>query len=341
MYILGVETTCDETAASIVRDGETILSNVIASQAELHKKFGGVFPELASRTHIENIIPVIDSAIRNASITEKEIDLIAVANTPGLIGSLQIGINTAKALALAWGKPLIGINHVEAHLYASMMSHLKNLLFPAIGVVLSGGHTMLLKIESIGCYHTIASTIDDSIGEAFDKVATILDFSYPGGPEIEQKAHLGDIHSYRFQVGTDEKAPLNFSYSGIKTKVLYTVKGQKANRFSTTLIDESQKVHIAASFQHTVFQDLIKKTLLAADQYQAKALYFGGGVTNNQTLKKMFTEKNTDYPMFWPSPGLSLDNAAMIAGLAYHKYLANPDHPDIFDIFPEPRMKMV
>jgi len=320
MLVLGIETTCDESGASIVKDGYEILSNVIFSQQNLHKKFGGVFPELASRSHIDKIIPVIDDALKIANITLEDIDLIAVASKPGLIGSLLIGLNTAKALSLATSKPFIGINHIEAHLYAAMINKDNLLTLPALGVVISGGHTMLLKILDIGKYELIGTTIDDAIGESFDKVASILDLPYPGGPQVEKLSIGADANRYKFKAGKTPNNIFDFSFSGLKTKVLYTVKGQSSKKNYPILIPETEKKHVAASFQKCVFEDLIKKSILATDKFNLKAIYFGGGVTNNQTLKEMFKAKNLKISLFWPKAGLSLDNAAMIAGLGFHKF---------------------
>lgn len=320
MLVLGIETTCDETAASIVEDGHKILSNVVFSQVPLHQKFGGVFPELASRSHVDKIIHVIDEAILKADIKLENIDLIAVAKEPGLIGSLLIGLNAAKGLAISINKPFIGINHIEAHLYASMMGKEKELIFPALGVVISGGHTMLLKILNIGEYEIIGTTIDDAIGECFDKVASMLDLPYPGGPQIEKLAIDADTNKYKFKAGKVDNNPFNFSFSGLKTKVLYTVKGQSSNKQSPSLIEEKDKKYVAASFQKCAFEDLINKTILATKKFNLKAIYFGGGVSNNQTLKDMFEQINDKPKLFWPAKGLSLDNAAMIAGLGFHKF---------------------
>ncbi len=335
MLVLGIETTCDETAASIVEDGNKILSNIIFSQVHLHKKYGGVFPELASRSHIDKILPVIEESLKTAKVSLDEIDVIAVANRPGLVGSLLIGLNTAKALSFALDKPFIGINHIEAHLYASMMGDDKDPIFPALGVVISGGHTMLLKISDIGKYEMLGTTIDDAIGESFDKVAKILDLSYPGGPEVEKLAKKGDSSKYQFKAGKVDKNPFDFSFSGLKTKVLYTVKGQKSKKDYPTIIKEEDKKHIAASFQKCAFEDLIKKSIKAADHFNLKAIYFGGGVTCNKALKEMFKNKNLDIELFWPKKDLSLDNAAMIAGLGYHKY-KKVLKSDKLDILAEP-----
>jgi N6-L-threonylcarbamoyladenine synthase len=317
MLILGIESTCDETAAAVVKDGKEILSNVIASQIDVHKQYGGVFPEMASRFHIDRMLPVIDQALNEAHITSADIDVIAVAYGPGLIGSLLVGVNIAKTLALAWNKLLIGINHIEAHLYAAMMENDK--IFPSIGVVLSGGHTQILHMPQMGKYSLIGTTIDDAIGEAFDKTASILGLEYPGGPQVEKLAKEGDANRYPFTVGEDKNNAYNFSFSGIKTKVLYTVKGQGQKKRDDDLIAEEEKKHVAASFQRACFSSVIDKVITAMCEYPTKAIYLGGGVTNNRKLREMFADKCLDIPIFWPSFALSLDNAAMIAGLAYHK----------------------
>lgn len=320
MFVLGIETTCDETAAAIVKDGHDILSNSIFSQSELHQKYGGVFPEIASRSHTTHLISVIERALSEAKLSFSDLDLIAVANGPGLMGSILVGLNTAKALAYSLKIPLIGINHVEAHLYASMMN--QKSYFPSLGVVLSGGHTFLLKMDEAHRSHLLGTTQDDAIGEAFDKVASILDLPYPGGPAIETLAQLGDASKYFFKKGTIKDRPFDFSFSGLKTKVLYTVKGQGGSKKKTSIIDPKEKKHIAASFQKTVFQDVIDKMRKAIDKYRLKSVYLGGGVTENQTLQKMVSQTFSDCKIFFPSKGLSLDNGAMIAGLGYQKFIS-------------------
>lgn len=312
MLVLGLESTCDETACSIVVDGRQILSNVVSSQVDLHAEYGGVVPELACRRHIDIIIPVIEEALSQAQVTLADIDLIAVAHGPGLIGALLIGLNTAKALSLSLGIPFIGVNHIEAHLYATLMSHDQAISFPALGVILSGGHTALVQMQAISQYTLIAETVDDAVGEAFDKVAKILGLPYPGGPQIEALARQGNPLAYPFKSGQVKTNPLSFSFSGLKTAVLYAT--QKKELTSEIRSD------IAASFQDAAFRDIIHKTKIAAIQSGCQTLLFGGGVTNNQHLRKMFAEKLPELQQFWPSQGLSLDNAAMIAGLGYHVY---------------------
>lgn len=308
MKVLGIESTCDETAASVVEDGKKILSQIISSQVDLHNIYGGVVPELACRRHIEVIIPVVNEALKTASVSLEEIDLIAVAYGPGLIGPLFVGLQTAKGLAFSLDKPLIGVNHVEAHLYAALMSTDIPVEFPALGLVLSGGHTTLLQIKEIGSYKLLGYTVDDAIGEAFDKVAKLLGFPYPGGPIVEALAKKGDPKRYAFKAGTCKNNALNFSFSGLKTAVLYGLQG------------EINKEDICASFQEAAFRDIITKISLAIKQTGVKTLVLGGGVTNNQALRERFTLELKDLRTVWPSPSLTLDNATMIAGLGYHIY---------------------
>lgn len=320
MLVLGLETTCDETACSIVENGKRILSNVIASQIDLHAIYGGVFPEMACRRHLEVLIPVMQEALEKASVSKQEIDLIAVARGPGLIGPLLIGLNAAKTLSVAWNKPFIGVDHVEAHIYSAMM-RCDKLDFPALGVVISGGHTFLIHILEFGVYSIIGKTVDDAIGEAFDKVAVMLGLCYPGGPEIEQLAKSGNPHKYPFKPGVIKTSALNFSFSGLKTNVLYTVKGQNQDKNAPFSLPESEKCHVAASFQQTALKDVVDKIAKACETFPCKAIFLGGGVTNNNKLREMLHQKISHIPIYWPPATLSLDNAAMIAGLGYHLFL--------------------
>ena len=307
MYTLGIETTCDETGIAIVKNGKEIICNLVASQDHIHHVYGGVFPELASRCHSQTILPLIQKALQQNALSQHDIDLIAVANSPGLIGSLLMGVIAAQTLAFAWNKPLIGVNHVFAHLYASMMHPQAELKFPALGVVLSGGHTFLAKIVSTTRYELISTTVDDAIGEAFDKVASLLGLPYPGGPHIEALSQYGNPNAYPFKAGQLKKHPLHFSFSGLKTQVLYAVQGKS--------LSQQEKQDLAASFQYAACIDIVKKTLQATQTFDCQGIYFGGGVTASRTLRNLF--KTQHYPMFWPADGLSLDNAAMIAGLGF------------------------
>lgn len=309
MLVLGIETTCDETACAVVKDGREILSNVVSSQIDIHKEFGGVVPELACRRHVDTLVPVIDQALQEAHCKLEDIDLFSVAYGPGLIGALLIGLNAAKTLAMCANKPFIGVNHVEAHLYAALMSN-PEVDFPCIGVVLSGGHTNLIYMHGIGNYELIGKTVDDAIGEAFDKTAKILGLPYPGGPAIEALAEQGNPDRLRLRAGKVKKRPFDFSFSGLKTGVLYTYK------LAPHIAD------VALAFQRAAFTDVLHKTLWAADEFKCRTLVFGGGVTNNKALRAMFAE-NDKYRQLWPTLGLSLDNAAMIAGLGYYKYKQN------------------
>lgn len=323
MLVLGIESTCDETAIAIVLDGKEILCNLISSQADLLALYGGVFPEQASRRHIEVILPLIEQAFQQTGLKHSDIDLIACAYGPGLIGPLLIGLNVAKGLAMGWDIPFIGVNHVEAHLYAALMAQQQE-IFPALGVVISGGHTLLLKMEGARKYELIGSTVDDAIGEAFDKVARLLELGYPGGPEIERLAHSGNKKRYPFRSGTVKGRPWDFSFSGLKTSVLYAVKGVGSNRHSPILLKDEDRADVAASFQYAAFSHLIDKTVAAAEAFGCKAIYLGGGVSNSRTLRQLFKEKmqelKSDKPLFWPTFELSQDNAAMIAGLGFIQY---------------------
>lgn len=318
MHVLGIETTCDETACAVVSEGETILSNIVASQS--HEAYGGVYPEMAARQHVDLIVPVLKRALEGID----RIDLIAVAKGPGLIGPLLIGLNAAKALSLGWGVPYVGVNHVEAHLYAAMMGQER--IFPALGVVVSGGHTFLVKIEQMGTYQMIGSTVDDAIGEAFDKVATLLGLPYPGGPHLEKLALKGDPKRYPFKAGRVKGRPLDFSFSGLKTNVLYQVKGQNGSRHSQLCISEEALADVAASFQETALGDIAHKVKRAAEELNCQAIYVGGGVSQNQRLRELL---KGEIPVFFPKAELCLDNAAMIAGLGYHCFDGQSDPLDL------------
>lgn len=314
MLVLGIESTCDETAASLVDSGFAIKSQVIASQVDLHSIFGGVVPELACRRHMETIMPVIHQCLSEAKSSLKNVDLIAVANGPGLIGALLIGLNAAKGLAFALNKPLVAVNHVEAHLYAAIMSNREKVSFPCLGVVLSGGHTFIVLMEAIGKYRLIGETVDDAIGEAFDKVAKLLKLPYPGGPEIEKLAQKGNSFRFPFKPGKVKSSRFHFSFSGLKTAVMYALKGYD-------LSDPTVKCDIAASFQKAAFDDILEKVSSAAAEFNSPTIIFGGGVVNNQRLRELFAK--TSFNCLFPHAHLTLDNAAMIAGLGFHLYQSN------------------
>lgn len=317
MLVLGIESSCDETAAALVRKGREILSHSVASSADIHKHYGGVFPELACRRHIEAILPVIKDVTAKAKVGAEAIDLIAVTKGPGLVGALLIGMQVAKGLSIAWKKPFLGVNHVEAHLYSPMMAIEEPWPFPALGLVLSGGHTLLVKIFGIGQYELLGTTVDDAIGEAFDKVATLLGLPYPGGPCVEELAKQGNPKAFSFSAGRVKRNRLDFSFSGLKTSVLYATRGRECN--------EQGKADLAASFQEVALCDIGDKIKQALGEFPScRAIYFGGGVCNNQRLRSLLSNRFPHLPLFWPPPGLSLDNGAMIAGLGYQKFLQNP-----------------
>ncbi len=318
MHVLGIETTCDETSCAVVVDGKTILSNVIRSQVVAHSSFGGVVPELASRQHVDAIQQVCTSALVEAGCSLFDIDVIAVAKGPGLIGALLVGITFAKSLAWALQKPLVGVNHVEAHLYAAMMQ-VDTPIDRALGMVLSGSHTSIVSINGVGKYRLLAETIDDAIGESFDKVAKILHLGYPGGPIIEKLALQGDPERFHFKAGHVKDSPLDFSFSGIKTAVLYTV--QKMG-----VLTEQDKADIAAGFQRAVFQDVCNKLEKQRKKSPSAPLFFGGGVTQNNALRALL-QAHFGPECHFPRRDLCLDNAAMIAGLGYHVFQAEPNSP--------------
>ncbi len=319
MIVLGIESTCDETGCALVREGHEILSNTVSSQIDLHHEYGGVVPELACRRHIDLVVPVLQSCLAEADISLPQIDLISVANGPGLIGALLIGLNFAKGLALALQKPLIGVNHIEAHLYAALMPHLDSIQFPCLGVVLSGGHSALVLIHSVGKYSLIGQTVDDALGEAYDKVAKVLGLAYPGGPKVEALAHNGDPLKFSFKAGRIKDKPYHMSFSGLKTAVLYAVKGVGGTFASQDRISEAEKADVAAAFQETALKGVVSRCMKAVGEFGCHGIVFGGGVTNNRKLRSL-VEKSATAPIYWPPAGLELDNAAMIAGLGFHHY---------------------
>lgn len=310
MRVLGIESSCDETACAVVIDGHTICSNCVVSQSHLHAVYGGVVPELACRRHIDLFLPVLQQSLDAAGMVLDDIDLFAVATGPGLVGALLIGLQAAKALSFIERKPLIGVNHVKAHLYGALLCSEEEITYPALGCVLSGGHTEIVLLRGVAEYESISTTVDDAIGEAFDKVAKILHLPYPGGPEVEALAMNGDPDRHRFTAGQVKGRPLHFSFSGLKTAVLYAVAGGNV-----------EKADIAASFQRAAFEDVERKVFAAADKYGCKTILFGGGVTASRTLRRYLSLKAGHRRLIWPSFDVALDNAAMIAGLGYQLYM--------------------
>jgi N6-L-threonylcarbamoyladenine synthase len=322
--ILGIETSCDETAAAVVRDGRQILSSIVASQTKLHEKYGGVVPEIASRAHLENILPVIKEALEKANVNQDEIDAVAVAHQPGLAIALMVGVTAAKTLAFAWQKPLIGLNHLHAHLQSAILAS-ETMELPAIALIVSGGHTSLYDVQSALELKLLGSTIDDAAGEAFDKVATILGLPYPGGPNIEKTAKNGNPKAVDFPRSLMDKESLDFSFSGLKTAVLYHCQGQDMKGQNRVASMTPQEIaDIAASFQKAVVDTLVIKTQRAVRKVGAKTVLVGGGVAANTALREAMQEmcdKNKLSLLIAPK-SLCTDNAAMVASLAYYYYKA-------------------
>jgi tRNA N6-adenosine threonylcarbamoyltransferase len=362
-FILGIETSCDETAAAVVRSGEELISNVVYSQIATHQPYGGVVPELASREHLRAIVPVVRKAVADAGKTYETIDAIAVTQGPGLAGALLVGLSFAKSLAYALDKPLIAVNHLEGHIHAVLLDERQNgnhdLEFPALALVVSGGHTHLYLAERANeaggwTYRNIGHTRDDAAGEAFDKVAKLLELGYPGGPAIDFLAAHGNPHAVNFpfaQIKHRDRNPRNrhspdegridFSYSGIKTAVQRYVEVHNmaesirrrqatisaiANPSPQDFLDacDPQTLDLAASFQHAVVGDLVSKTLTAATAYGVATLLVTGGVAANSELRRIFEVRAAEegVPVLFPSRKLSTDNAAMIAAAAYPRFLA-------------------
>ena len=324
--ILGIETSCDETAAAVVADGRIVKSSVVASQTKLHEKYGGVVPEIASRAHIEKIYPVIKEAMAQADVIRDDIDAIAVANQPGLTIALVVGVTAAKTLSFAWEKPLIAINHLHAHLQSAMLSE-DDLQLPAVALIVSGGHTCLYDYNSPLEPVLLGHTIDDAAGEAFDKVATILKLPYPGGPNIEKAAEKGNPNAIKFPRSMLGRDSLDFSFSGIKTAVLYYCRGQ--NMKGENKVDSMsarQIADIAASFQTAIIDVLVKKTQRAAEKINAKTVLLGGGVAANNELRtrlqQMCDSAHPPKKLLVAPKQYCTDNAVMVASLAYYKFKA-------------------
>src|SRR5262245_5197149 len=318
MNILTIETTCDETAAAIVTDRLAVLSSVVAWQDKLHERFGGVVPEIASRAHVERILPVIDETLRKAKLTLDDLDAVAVANTPGLAGSLLVGLTAAKTLCVATGLPLVAVNHLQAHIYACRMASGRN-VFPCIGLVVSGGHSNLYRCAGPTDFTPLGGTIDDAAGEAFDKVASLLGLPYPGGPSIEKAARNGDPKRYRFpRPLLDDPLRLDFSFSGLKTAVRYQLTGpgkleRRDGGNDQTLAIPQEVADVAASFQEAVIDCLVGKAELALNNTGYRVLCVGGGVAANGRFRASLEESASQhqYELFVPPLSLCTDNAVM------------------------------
>jgi N6-L-threonylcarbamoyladenine synthase len=333
--ILGIESSCDETAASVVENGRIILSNEVASQATTHAQYGGVFPEVASRLHIENIHAIVSAALANAHLGLESIDAIAVTRGPGLAGSLVVGMNMAKGLAIASGHPLLGINHLEAHLYSIwLVEDEPEPEFPILSLIVSGGHSELILMEDHLTYQRLGGTLDDAAGEAFDKVARLLGLAYPGGPAIQEAAESGDPTAFAFPRAWLE-GTWNFSFSGLKTAVLREVRktqpdleaGVETPRPGLPISD------LSASFQAAVVDVLVGKTLAAAKEFQAREVLVAGGVSANHALRQAF-QSQAAIAVRTPPLELCTDNAAMIAAVGHWRYLAGQRDALDIDVFP-------
>ena len=349
MKILGIETSCDETAAAVVVDGHKLLSNVVASSVDLHAAYGGVVPEIAARSHIENILPVINEALKTAKADWGQIDAIAVTQGPGLLGSLLIGVMTARTLAIARKKPLIPVNHLLAHVYANFLT--KTSLpgyqlatspprFPLLALVVSGGHSLLALFTDHGKYKLLGQTVDDAVGEAFDKVAQILGLPYPGGPSVAAAAKTGDPRKFKLPKAKLSN-PYNFSFSGLKTAVLRAAQATAGQDFTypsaklPAALSDAQKADLAASFQLTAVATLVETLARAAAEFKPKDIAIGGGVAANQELRRQIAA-HFPTPVFYPDIKLCTDNAAMIAVAAYF----NSAKTDPYKLAPDPGLPL-
>lgn len=309
--ILGIETSCDETSAAVVENGTVILSNVIASQTDLHAQYGGVFPEVASRKHIEVIHAVIQQAMNEAHLGLDDIDCIAVTYGPGLVGSLLVGVNAAKGLAVGRAKPLVGINHIEGHIYSLWLTpDAPEIEFPILTLVVSGGHTELYLMTDHGRYHHLGGTLDDAAGEAFDKVGRLFGLPFPGGPAIDKAATNGNPSAFKFPRAVQEDG-YNFSFSGLKTAVMRQIKPYDKTQLPIN--------DLAASFQAAVVEVLVAKTQKAAEAYGVTAVHMAGGVSANRSLRQAMSQQ-LSIPVRYPPPLLCTDNAAMIGAAAYWRF---------------------
>lgn len=317
ILILGIESSCDETAASVVKNGREVLSNVISSQIALHTLYGGVVPEIASRKHIEKINQVIEQALKDANVTLKDITAIAVTYGPGLVGALLVGVSAAKAISFATGIPLIGVHHIEGHISANFIEN-KELEPPFVCLVVSGGHSHLVEVKDYGKYHIIGRTRDDAAGEAFDKVARAIGLGYPGGPKIDKIAKEGNPNAIKFPKAKVDGSPYDFSFSGLKSAVLNYINGSQMKK------EEINKADLAASFQKAVVDVLVEHSLNAVKELNLEKFAIAGGVASNTTLRNSFIEvcKKSNINFYYPSPVFCTDNAAMIGVAGYYEYVS-------------------
>lgn len=333
VYILAIESSCDETAAAVVKNGREVMSNIISSQIDLHTLYGGVVPEIASRKHIEKINQVIEEALKEAGVTLEQIDAIGVTYGPGLVGALLVGVAEAKAIAFAANKPLVGVHHIEGHISANYIEN-KQLEPPYICLVVSGGHTHLVVVNDYGDYQVIGRTRDDAAGEAFDKVARAIGLGYPGGPKIDKLSKEGNPDAIKFPRAKVEGSPFDFSFSGLKSAVLNHINMCQMKDL------EINEADIAASFQSSVVDALLDRAMLACKEYNMNKLAIAGGVASNSAIRKAFEEKcNKENIQFYhPSPIFCTDNAAMIGVAAYYEYMKGTRHG--WDLNAVPNLKL-
>lgn len=319
--ILGIETSCDETAAAVVDDGVRVRSSIVASQTDLHAKYGGVVPEIASRAHIERLDAVVEEAMTRAGCASADLDAVAVTYAPGLVGSLLIGVTGAKALAWAWGKPLVAVHHIEAHAISPAIGA-DAAPWPAVALIASGGHTSLFLVRDPDHIERLGQTTDDAAGEAFDKVATILGLPYPGGPQIDRAARQGDPHRFDFPRTWLRRDSLDFSFSGVKTAVLYHVHGKGRTSGGLENLSEQDIADVAASFQEAVVDVLVRKTMNAAQQAGVRCVVMGGGVAANSRLRAAMTQACGERDLTFRAADMAycIDNAAMIAAVGFYKW---------------------
>ncbi|MBI3318280.1 MAG: tRNA (adenosine(37)-N6)-threonylcarbamoyltransferase complex transferase subunit TsaD [Candidatus Omnitrophica bacterium] len=338
MLVLGIETSCDETALALVAEGRKVLGTQIASSLASHQRYGGVVPEIASRAHVELLTLLLERVLFDCGLKPQAVERIAVTRGPGLSGSLLAGVCAARALGLAWGKPAVGVNHLQAHLYAALMERADwPLSAPMIGLVISGGHTALVRMEGIRRFSLIAQTRDDAVGEAFDKVAKLLGLGFPGGPEIERISPSGNPKAYRFSVPRMKSgSSLDFSLSGMKTAVLTQLRGLEKG---PSPVSDQVKADLAASFQRSIVEEVVMKSVEAARSHRIGRLAVGGGVVANRLLRDRLSEVCGDLKidLAVPSIGLCTDNGAMVGGLGYH---LNPDAPSSLTAVPDLRVEM-
>lgn len=311
MLVLGIETSCDDTAAAVLLDGQTILANVVSSQDTLHGPYGGVVPELASRQHIKNILPIIDGALDQANVSIQDIEGLAATRGPGLVGSLLVGLSLAKGLAFRWGIPFVGVNHLEAHLLAIHLEH--RVPFPYIALLASGGHTLLYCVKDFGDYLYLGSTRDDAAGEAFDKVAKMMGLGYPGGRVIDHLAQSGNPRAIRFPRARVRKSSFDFSFSGVKTAVWHYLNQSGREIWKERIAD------VAASFQEAVVDMLVNPTISVARARDIPRIVLAGGVAANRRLREKMKEEAKDMEVYFPAPKFCTDNGAMIALAGYHR----------------------